>query len=382
MTIMVIVFIFFILITLIWISFLTPTKSSYHRRHYTTPKFDYEIYSETNKKLAEEKKQIEDFYKDAEFVNKNCTRLEDFIINNEMNSFDLRKLADLNNIRLQIPEAWYPLTIELIKELNTNGWDKKVSCIKEKYARLEFYTGHDYNDPISKIINGYGYKSQTVCQTCGEKGEIRGYSGWDYVDCRKHYLENRGKISVENTGFNHNGNFYEWEDIKDRSFENLDFNGKYGALIIEFNKSQVNHQGWSDNKLYFSKNTIGFGNFLNYLSKNFYSPSHSYIRNFENVDFCEICGYHAVYFGECECCENDSWERYLKKWEYEKNNEENNEARKYERIKNLQIDWVLDEGERYESQQKNYLKNPDYKILFNEAELKESAEQEYFDDDF
>lgn len=381
-----------LLILLIRIYFFISNNSSYPskpRRRYSTPKFAYEIYSENNKKLAEEKKQIEeerkqkeDFYKDAPFTNKNCTRLEDFIINDEMNAFDLRKLADLNNIRLQIPEAWYPITIELIKELNPNGWDKEVYCIKEKYATLEFYTKHNYEDTISKIIRYYGRKSQTICQTCGEKGEIRGNSGWDYVICRKHYLENKGKITVENAGFNYEGILYYWEDIKDRSFEDLDFNGKYSALLIEFHKAQVLHPGWSDNKLYLSNKTIGFGNFLNYFSKNFYSPKHSYIRNFEKVEFCEICGYQSVYFDKCECCENDTWEGYLKKWKYDGNSEENSELRKFEHIKYYQIDWTLDEGELYESQQKNYIKNLNYKILFNEAELKESAEQDNFDDDF
>ncbi|HEY6142202.1 MAG TPA: hypothetical protein VIV55_02070 [Flavobacterium sp.] len=385
-----------LLILLIRVYFLISNSASKARRNHKTPKYAYEIFSDTNnfytgtkKKLVEERKEIEDFYKDAEFVNKNCTRLEDFIINDEMNSFDLRKLADLNNIRLQIPEAWYPITIELIKELNTNGWDKKVSCIKEKFATLEFYTSHNYEDTISKIIRYYEHKSHITCQTCGEKGEVRNYLGWYYVICRKHYLENRGKITVENTGFNYEGNFYEWTDIKDRSFKDLDFNGNYKSIVIEFNKTQVQHPVRSDNKLYLSIQTIGFGNLLNYLSKNFYSPRHSYIRNYEKVEFCEICGYQSVYFGKCECCENETWEALteaLKRSKKEENSEENNEEYKFEYNKNNQIVWTLDEGELFESQQKNYIKNPNYKILFNEAELKEYVEQkeytdqEYFDD--
>jgi hypothetical protein len=374
---MVILAIFMLIIFSIWVSFLLSAKESNVNRTDYTPKFDYEIYSETNKQIAEERKQTEDFYKDAEFVNKKCTSLEDFIINDEINFFDLRKLADLNNIHLQIPKAWYPLTIELIKELNTNGWNKKVYCIKEKYATLEFYTAYDYNDTISKIIRGYGYKSQRICQTCGEKGEIRNYSGWEYVDCRKHYLENRGKITVESTGFSHKGVFYNWEDIKGRSFEDLNFYGKYNFLLIELNKTDEQQHDSLNNKLYISKNTIGFGNFLNYLSNNFPRSIHSYIVNFEHVDFCEICGYQSVYFDECECCENSSWEGYLKKW----GDKENSEEEKYSYMKRLQMDWISDEGEKYEYQQKNYSKNPNHKILFSEAELQKYSELDDFDDD-
>lgn len=352
--------------------FYSSSKTSYIKAKNYTPKFDYEIQAEMKRKVSEEKKEKEDFYKDAEFINKECTCIENFIINDEINTFDLRKLADLNNIQLQIPKAWYPITIKLIKELNNNGWNKEVYCIKEKYATLEFYTNHGYEDTISEIIRGYGYKSQTVCQTCGEKGEIRHSSGWDYVACRKHYLKNRGKITFEDTGFNYEGTFYNWEDIKDRSFENLNHNGKYNSIILEFNKIIVQHAGWSDNKLYISKDTIGFGNLLNYLSKNSYSLKGSYIRNFENIEFCEICGYQSVYFDECECCENSTWTSYLKRW-----GEKNSEEKKQEYINHLQIDWVLDEGELYEVEQKNYVKNPNYKILFTEGELKDIQNNDF-----
>lgn len=44
-------------------------------------------------------------YKNADFINKSCTSLDDFIISDEINEFDLRKLADLNQIQLQISEG-------------------------------------------------------------------------------------------------------------------------------------------------------------------------------------------------------------------------------------------------------------------------------------
>ncbi len=127
-----------------------------------------------------------DKYENAEFVNKHCTSLVDFIINDEINKYDLMKLADLNGIQLHIQPGWYPLTLELIKELGTLGWNKKVSCIKQKYATLRFYA--DYRD--YKLFEKYEKRSEHICETCGERGQIR-YSGWDYVACRKHYLVHR-----------------------------------------------------------------------------------------------------------------------------------------------------------------------------------------------
>jgi len=311
----------------------------------------------------------DNLYKNADFINKNCTSLEDFIINDEINKFDLRKLANLNQIQLRISEGWYPLTLQLIKELNENGWDKKVSCIKEKYAKLEFYTSHEYASPIRKIISKYGKKSENICETCGERGEIRHNSGWDYVACRNHYLENRGKIILEKAGFNHNGNNHKWSDITDASFEDLDFDKRYKFLTLEFKKDQIKHQGWSDNKLYVSKNTIGFGNFIKNLPNDFPSLNLNYLKHFESPEFCEVCGYEAVYNGECECCENDMWKTYQKRYNDE-------EERKDGHIRYYQIRWVIDEGEMYESKQMNYPKNPNYKVLFTDDELKEYLEYE------
>ena len=334
----------------------------------------------------------DNLYKNANFINKNCTSLEDFIINDEINEFDLRKLTDLNQIQLQISEAWYPLTLQLIKELNENGWEKKVSCIKEKYAELKFYLPDDYknSDKIYEIIQKYEKKSKYICETCGARGEIRHNSGWDYVACRKHYLENRGKIFIENLGFNHNGLSYKWKNVKNIYFEDFDeYQLKYSFLIVEFNKQKVKHQGWTDNKLYISKNLIGCCNFINNLPKSFPNIDINYLKHFENPQFCEICGYKSVYYNECECCENDIWDKNILEWknsikrfnqdenkykrriEFYQEKLDNKEKYKIKDISYNQIRWVIDEGDIYEKEQKNYLKNPNYKILFSKDEYEE-----------
>ncbi|MGC4039780.1 MAG: hypothetical protein QM710_03020 [Flavobacterium sp.] len=296
-------------------------------------------------------------YKNADFVNKNCTSLEDFIINDQVSSYDLMKLADLNGIHLQIPNAWYPITIELVKELNDNGWDKRVSCIKEKYASLRFYTGQRFDG----ITDKYEHMSEHICQTCGETGEIRNNSGWDRVACRKHYMEDRGKITLQDSGFTFNGDFYKWKEIRNAVFEDLDYYGRYRFLTIEMNGNIVKHPGWKDNKLYVQQYVIGYGNFLNQFSQHSQHIDLNYTQHYKDVSFCEICGYQAVYHDRCECCEYLTWEGYKKQWD--------DADEKLNHIKSYQMFWFEDNGELYESQAHNYPKNPDHKILFTEEEL-------------
>ena len=120
------------------------------------------------------------------YINYDCTNLSDFIINEEINEFDLKKLARLNQIPLDIPEAWYLLVVSLIKELDRYGWDKKVSCIKEKYAGLRFYIKDGQGRKLRRIINHYQRKSEHVCMTCGARGEVKQKLGWFYVACQEH----------------------------------------------------------------------------------------------------------------------------------------------------------------------------------------------------
>ncbi|WP_294243647.1 hypothetical protein [uncultured Chryseobacterium sp.] len=317
---------------------------------------------------AKERKERNRLYREAEFINKNCSRLEDFIINEEINAFDLRKLANLNGIGLQISEGWYPLTLELIRELHENGWDKKVSCIKEKYAELRFYTSDAYGSNLHTIIEKYTEESQFICETCGGRGNTRSSSGWQYVACRKHYLEKRHSISAEPAGFNYNGIFYRWNEVKNMHFHSFDqFQGIYQFLIIELHQEKSGQQNPNDNRLYVPEHSGTFGNFLQFLSRQPYdSPlyysglSRDYLNHFRHPEFCEICGYQAVYLGECECCENDTWESYNK---MTKGEDLHDREKKQEHIKLYQILWIEDEGETYEQQQQNYPKNPEHRWL-------------------
>ena len=293
----------------------------------------------------------------VDFVNKQCTNLADFIINDEINVFDLKKLCELNHIDLQISKGWYPLTLELIKELNKIGWNKKVTCIKQKWAKLEFYTAGPYNSQIDSLIEEYNEKSESVCETCGDKGQIRYIGEWENVACRKHYLELRNKITTDGNGFIFKENHYQWDEIIDAEFLDRDFNNLYTILKIELKPTKDNN----DRNLYINHTVTGFGNLIEKMPKKFKSLDPEYVLHFNEPVFCEICGYKAVYMSLCECCECYDSKTFLS--EFPNEDKESN-------LKTKQMMWKIDEGELYEEQQKNYIKNPKHQLLYTIEDLK------------
>lgn len=368
---MIILFILIILIS----SFVIYSAFSYDKSSESGGDNEEILIKQTFPENFAEKKKT-DFYENAKFVNKDCIDLKKFIINDNINEFDLRKLADLNRIQLSISSGWYPMTISLLKELNKDGWDKTVSCIKQKYGELRFYANHEHR----KILNKYEEKSRTICETCGKRGDQRG-SSFIYVACRKHYLEDRGQIIFENSGFNYNGSSYLWDDILNAIFQDKDHNNRYKSVIIGFKKPIIKHvTGYYDNTLKINKETIGFGNLVNQLALKIerFQRNNFYIKEYYgNAEYCEICGYKAVYAEKCECCEYSPWESHQKQWK-------SKEAEKNDYISRNQIYWIVDEGELFERKQNNYIKDPNHKILFSEKQLKEYIEywedDEYYDD--
>ncbi len=105
-------------------------------------------------------------FTNKDFINKNTTSLDQFIINEEINEYDLHKLAQLNGIKVEMGAGWTNLVLRLIMELNEKGWNRKVSSIKEKFGELRFYASTDCDD----IIDKYTEESKTICEICGQPG--------------------------------------------------------------------------------------------------------------------------------------------------------------------------------------------------------------------
>jgi len=145
---------------------------------------EMEAQREENIRLA--RKSFDDYYEqllgDKSFVNKDTQSLETFIINDEINNYDLEKLAYLNDVKVEMAGGWYPLTLDLIKELDKTGWNRVVGSIKEKFGELRFYADTEADD----ILEKYTEMSKHTCEICGKPGKHILINGWYLTTCEEH----------------------------------------------------------------------------------------------------------------------------------------------------------------------------------------------------
>lgn len=84
-------------------------------------------------------------------------------------------------------DGWLEMIKNLIDELISEGWDKKINQIKEKFGGLRFYTG-GLTDKGWAIIRKYEELSHHTCEICGKQDETvstRG-GGWIRTLCDEH----------------------------------------------------------------------------------------------------------------------------------------------------------------------------------------------------
>ena len=101
-----------------------------------------------------------------------------------------------------VSNGWFGLIKSLIDDLIELGWDKQTCQVKEKFGGLRFYINAG-SDEIHNRIMQTEKESYTVCEKCGEDGEIRTDIGWYSTLCDAHYK--KSKNSRTRVSFDYDG---------------------------------------------------------------------------------------------------------------------------------------------------------------------------------
>lgn len=101
-----------------------------------------------------------------------------------------KKILSRNYFEME--NGWLGLVRDLISDLISRGWDRKVCQAKQKYGQLRFYilTG---TEPIFNKITEYESASITVCEKTGNFGKLRADLSWVMTLSEEEYLKEKEK---------------------------------------------------------------------------------------------------------------------------------------------------------------------------------------------
>ena len=83
-------------------------------------------------------------------------------------------------------EGWKSLYGPLIERCKAEG--VAVLQVKEKQGGLRFYVGAA-SDDLHRAIEAAESRSFTLCEQCGDAGELRNGGGWWQTLCDRHALD-------------------------------------------------------------------------------------------------------------------------------------------------------------------------------------------------
>ena len=99
-------------------------------------------------------------------------------------------------------EGWYPLIDHVLASINdySDVYNKEVRVvqIKEKFGALRIYAEPSlYNEYVWGILHLAERLSKTICERCGEPGELRTDIGWHKTLCLDHYSARKLELAVK-----------------------------------------------------------------------------------------------------------------------------------------------------------------------------------------
>eukprot|EP00026_Physarum_polycephalum_P020832 Phypoly_transcript_23682.p1 GENE.Phypoly_transcript_23682~~Phypoly_transcript_23682.p1 ORF type:complete len:126 (+),score=9.50 Phypoly_transcript_23682:86-463(+) len=100
--------------------------------------------------------------------------------------------AEMNGLpfdEVHVRSGWLPLLQQLVDKLVALGWDRRVSCIKEKFGELRIYG--NWTAEQREVVSWAELESATTCEMCGGPGENCG-ENWIFTLCAQCDNERKG----------------------------------------------------------------------------------------------------------------------------------------------------------------------------------------------
>lgn len=99
--------------------------------------------------------------------------------------YDIDKGGPVTDWKIDVGPGWHSLLDEMHAELVQVAPDYRTLQVKEKFAALTVYLSPCTGE-VAEILDKYYARSKTVCEECGEPGEVRTSRFWLRTLCDAH----------------------------------------------------------------------------------------------------------------------------------------------------------------------------------------------------
>ncbi|MBV8327704.1 hypothetical protein [Chryseobacterium sp.] len=280
-----------------------------------------------------------------------------------MNHKEISSFVEQNLKNFEVNSTgWNDLIRQMLFEFAIGGWNTEKDVFgKEKEGELWcciYSEDPELNEEIQYITAKYTALSAETCEICGSEGKKRSDNFQETTLCLFHYLDQKSIIEID-------------DDL------NIKLNKKNRLTIGEIADAETEYD-FSQLRLYIKKESGPITKMIDFSwqQPNYYLllktvPLHLFPEEqqkriselFQNLKYCEICGYKALHQNTCLRCHYDSW----------RESETESEREKLNYIKACQMDIFIDENdyEKYFKYDRSFEKSPDYQILFSSSDLRE-----------
>jgi len=92
-------------------------------------------------------------------------------------TYDIKRGGSVTAWKSDVGQGWHSLLDELHAELVKVAPEYRTEQVKEKFAALRVYLS-PWSDEVEQVVFRFEARSKTVCEQCGEPGEVRYSRFW------------------------------------------------------------------------------------------------------------------------------------------------------------------------------------------------------------